>query len=43
VLKENLGNFFNNTGVDMDVRVEEDMCQVKNENAQYSAGTKIAM
>jgi hypothetical protein len=27
----------------MDVRVEEDMCQVKNENAQYSAGTKIAM
>ncbi|KAL7028529.1 hypothetical protein ACKWTF_005882 [Chironomus riparius] len=42
VLKENLQNFFNSSKVLMDVRVEKEMCQIK-ENKPYSLGTKLSL
>ncbi|KAG5684659.1 hypothetical protein PVAND_013877 [Polypedilum vanderplanki] len=42
VLGENLQNFFNNTGLRMDVRVEPEMCQTKT-NENYSTGTKLSL
>lgn len=43
VLGEKLRNFFNDSNVSIDVRVEESMCQVKTENVKYDFGTKAAM
>jgi hypothetical protein len=44
VLAENLQNFFNNTGLRMDVRVEPEMCQTKRHiDEPYSIGTKLAL
>jgi hypothetical protein len=42
VLKDNLDNFFNETGITMEVRVEPEMCQIK-ENKPYSTGTIISL
>ncbi|XP_070502430.1 nose resistant to fluoxetine protein 6-like [Chironomus tepperi] len=42
VLKENLQSFFNSSNVLMDVRVEKEMCQIK-EDKPYSLGTKLSL
>ena len=42
VLKENLESFFNHTLIQMDVRVAEDMCQVKDDDKPLSFGTKVS-